>query len=89
MKLKEIVVFTAFGILVRVVTMIPVIYTIAFFLGTLSTFAPRLSLIAVYDVIVVLYSVPIGCLVAKAVNKHLKSEQLSMKPLNHLKDYES
>jgi len=73
-KLREILFSTAFGVLFRVATMIPVIYALASFFGTLPLIAPRLSLIAVYDTIVVLYSVPLGYSVAKAVNKYLKLE---------------
>lgn len=73
-ELREILFSTAFGVLFRVATMIPVICAIAIFFGTAPIILPRLSLIAVYDAIVVLYSVPLGYLVAKAVNKHLKLE---------------
>jgi hypothetical protein len=67
--LKLAVSATMLGLTFRVGIMLAYLYTVAILLAT----PPRiLYLYAFYDVIVALYTIPLGYLLAKFVNKNLK-----------------
>jgi riboflavin transporter FmnP len=74
---KLIVSSTALGILLRVAIMMPFLYMLAILLvrPEIIVFLP---LLAFHDVIVALYTVPLGYLVAKMVSKSLK-----LRPAKH------
>jgi len=69
---REIAFSTTFGLICRFVTMLCYIYLLAVFAGTLQIVVPLFPLIAVYDIIVVLYSVPLAYAITKTVQKYLK-----------------
>jgi hypothetical protein len=72
-SLKAIGFSTFIGILIRLVVMLPWIYLTSFIVGTLAIIVPLLPMVVLYDSIVVLYSVPIAYIIAKAVYPQLKS----------------
>ena len=63
---------TVFGILVRLAVMMPYIYVISHLFGTHMIIVPLIPIVAIYDTIVVLYSVPIAYIILKAVKNQLK-----------------
>lgn len=73
-KLSELFVSTIIGSLCRLVTMLVYIYVLAVLAGTLQIVVPLFPFIAIYDTIVVLYSVPLAYAIVKAVHKYLKLE---------------
>jgi len=73
-QLKKIMFSTFFGSLFRLVTMLVYIYILAVLAGTLQIVVPLFPLLAIYDIIVVLYSIPIAYVIVKTVQKYLKLE---------------
>lgn len=68
-RLKLAVSSTVFGLIFRVGIMLTFLYAVALLMATP---ARSLSLFAAYDVIVALYTIPLGYLLANLVNKNLK-----------------
>jgi len=71
-KLKKIIFSTFFGSLFRVVTMLVYIYVLAVLAGTLQIVLPLFSFLAIYDIIVVLYSIPVAYVIVKIVHNYLR-----------------
>jgi hypothetical protein len=69
--LKGMIVCIIISIIIRIVIMMPYVYVAAYIFGTLHIVIPLFSLIAAYDTIVVLYSVPIAFIIVKAVHRQL------------------
>ena len=67
---KLIVSSTVLGTIFRVVIMMPFLYVVALFLARPAVIV-FLPLMGVYDVIVALYTVPLGFLIARIVEKNL------------------
>lgn len=68
---KLILLSTALGIISRLAIMLPYLYIVASIFG-ISLIIAILPLFAIYDLIVTLYSVPLGYLIASAVNRYVK-----------------
>ena len=69
---QKIILFsTALGIISRLAIMLPYLYIVASFFG-ISLIIAILPLFAIYDLIVALYTVPLGYLIASAVNRYVK-----------------
>ena len=62
---------TTLGLTCRLLIMMPFLYAVALFLG-MSTVIIMFPLFVLYDLIVALYTVPLGYLVATVVNKSVK-----------------
>jgi hypothetical protein len=62
---------TALGIISRLAIMLPLLYILALILG-IPLLIALLSLLFIYDLIVALYSVPLGYLIASLVNRYIK-----------------
>jgi ABC-type multidrug transport system permease subunit len=62
---------TALGIISRLAIMLPFLYIVASLVG-MSLVIAILPLFAIYDLIVALYSVPLGYLIASMVNRYVK-----------------
>ena len=68
---KMVLFSTALGIISRLAIMLPYLYIVASFFG-ISLIIAILPLFAIYDLIVALYTVPLGYLIASAVNRYVK-----------------
>ena len=68
---KVILFSTTLGIISRLAIMLPYLYIMASFLG-ISVIIAILPLFALYDLIVALYTIPLGYLIASAVNRYVK-----------------
>jgi hypothetical protein len=68
---KMVLYSTALGIISRLAIMLPYLYIAASLLG-ISAIIALLPLLAIYDLIVALYTVPLGYLIASAVNRYVK-----------------
>ena len=68
---KMVLFSTALGIISRLAIMLPFLYVSALLLG-MALIIAILPLFAIYDLIVALYSVPLGYLIARVVNKYVK-----------------
>jgi len=69
---KMILFSTALGTISRLSIMLPYLYVVASLLIKYSVIIAILPLIAIYDLIVALYTVPLGYLIASAVNRYVK-----------------
>jgi hypothetical protein len=68
---KMVLLSTALGIISRLLIMLPFLYIVASILG-MALVLVILPLFAIYDLIVALYSVPLGYLIASLVNNYVK-----------------
>ena len=68
---KMVLYSTALGIISRLAIMMPYLYIAASLLG-ISLIIALLPLLAIYDIIVALYTIPLGYLIASAVNRYVK-----------------
>ena len=68
---KMVLYSTALGTISRLAIMLPYLYIAASLLGMYLVIA-LLPLLAIYDLIVALYTVPLGYLIASAVNRYVK-----------------
>ena len=68
---KMVLYSTALGIISRLAIMLPFLYIAASILG-MSLIIAILPLFAIYDLIVALYTVPLGYLIASVVNRYVK-----------------
>ena len=68
---KMVVSSTILGTITRLIIMMPFIYGVALFLG-MSAVIIFFPLFVLYDLIVALYTIPLGYLVATAVNKSVR-----------------
>jgi len=68
---KMVLYSTALGIISRLAIMLPYLYIAASLLG-MTLIIALLPLLAIYDLIVALYTVPLGYLIASAVNRYVK-----------------
>ena len=66
---------TILGTITRLIIMMPFIYGVALFLG-MSAVIIFFPLFVLYDLIVALYTIPLGYLVATAVNKSVRLNNL-------------
>jgi hypothetical protein len=71
--LKGLIISTVISIMIRLVIMMPYIYVVCTIFGTIGLVIPLFSLIALYDTIVVIYSVPVAYMIAKAVSGQFQS----------------
>ena len=69
--LKGMIVSTLISIMIRLVLMMPYIYVVCTIIGTIGLVLPIMSLIALYDTVVVIYSVPIAFIIAKSIHSKL------------------
>ena len=68
---KMVLYSTALGIISRLAIMLPFLYILASLFG-MPLIIALLPLLAIYDLIVALYSVPLGYLIASVVNRYVK-----------------
>jgi hypothetical protein len=68
---KMVLLSTILGIISRLAIILPFLYFVASIFG-MALIITILPLFAIYDLIVALYSVPLGYLIAGAVNKYVK-----------------
>jgi hypothetical protein len=69
---KMVLFSTALGIISRLAIMLPYLYIVASLLIQYSVIITILPLIALYDLIVALYTIPLGYIIASAVNRYVK-----------------
>jgi hypothetical protein len=69
---KTLFYYTASAMLIRIAVMAPIMYALLFITGVQSAAAAVLTLQAVYNIIQVLYTIPIAYFVARLVNKNFK-----------------
>ena len=77
---KTVTLYTVFGIIFRLAIMLPFLYAVALLLG-MSIVIVMLPFFAIYDLIVAVYTVPLGYLIHSAVKRRIILLRLKIFPI--------